>query len=275
MRWPEAQGAEGRTMKTKKGGDQGSGVVVRMAASGVSVGPAFEEVPAVRGAGSQPPVAAMVVAGVGAVGEEMRLLRAKVRSLDEERPLRCIGIVSSSPGEGKSTVALGLASAIAAERDRKVLLIDADLRKSALAEYLGIVSGTGLSQWLEGTLEKAPLHRVEPPGFWVLTSGLPRNIQPELLGGDRMERLLVAARAAFDVVVVDCPPLAPVADSVILQDLLDGFLFVVRARHSPRETILKAVSHLKPGRVRGLIFNGHREVIPGYQTYGHRTYGYR
>lgn len=262
----------------KKAPEPGSGTVVRMGAGGAASSnrQVFEEARAARHSGQpQPPVAAMVVAGVGAVGEEMRLLRAKVRSLDDEKPFRCFGIVSSAPGEGKSTVALGLASAIAAERDRKVLLVDADLRKSALTEYLALAPGAGLIEWLEGRVDKAPLHRVEPPGFSVLTSGMPHDIQPELLGGERMERLLEAARSAFDVVIVDCPPLLPVADSVILQDLLDGFLFVVRARHSPRETILKAVSHLKPGRVRGLVFNGYREVIPGYQTYGYRTYGYR
>jgi polysaccharide biosynthesis transport protein len=260
----------------KKGSDQGGRTVVRLGTEAPATRPVFDEVRIARHSGQpQPPVAAMVVAGVGAVGEEMRLLRAKVRSLDEEKPFRCFGIVSSAPGEGKSTVALGLAAAIAAERDRKVLVVDADLRKSALTEYLALVPGAGLSEWLEGTLEKPPLHRVEPPGFSVLTSGMPHNIQPELLGGERMEKLLEAARASFDVVVVDCPPLLPVADSVIMQDFLDGFLFVVRARHSPRETILKAVSHLKPGRVRGVVFNGYREVIPGYETYGHRTYGYR
>jgi Mrp family chromosome partitioning ATPase len=114
---------------------------------------------------------------------------------------------------------------------------------------------------------------VEPQGFFLLSPGTPSNVRPELLGSERMASLLSAARETFDHIVVDCPPLGPVADSVILQDLVDGFLFVVRARHSPREAILKAISHLKPDRVRGTIFNDHRDVLPGPKAYGYHRYG--
>ena len=216
----------------------------------------------------------LVLGGVGAVGEEFRLLRSKIRALDDERRFRCFGVVSSTAGEGKSTVALGLAAALAQDSDRKVLLLEGDLRKPALTKYLELPKSLGLADWLEGHGSPA-VHCLPYPPLRVITAGEPRTSRPELLGGARMAEFLDLARSTYDIVVVDCAPLLPVADSVILQDLLDGFLFVVRSRRSPRETILKAVSHLKPGSVRGVVFNDHREIIPGYESYAARQYGYR
>jgi polysaccharide biosynthesis transport protein len=217
----------------------------------------------------------LVLGGVGAIGEEFRLLRSKVRALDDQRRFRCFGITSSTAGEGKSTVALGLAAAMAQQPDVNVLLLEGDLRKPALANYLALPpADMGLADWLEGG--KSPIvHRLSHPPLRVVTAGAVRASRPELLGDERMAEFLNVARDKFDMIIVDCAPLLPVADSVILQDLLDGFLFVVRSRRSPRETILKAVSHLKPDSVRGVVFNDHREIIPGYETYASRQYGYR
>jgi succinoglycan biosynthesis transport protein ExoP len=203
--------------------------------------------------------------------EEFRILGAKIKALDEERPFRCVGIVSASPGEGKSTVALGLATALAREEDCRVLLVDGDLRKPALEGYLRLPRTTGLYEWLLGSEPAVSLRRVEPQGFYLVAPGLTPQVRPELLGSTRMAAFLGHARESFDYVLVDCSPLVPVADSVIIQDLLDGFLFVVRARRSHKETIVKALSHLRPDRVRGVVFNDHREVIPGYKSYGYRA----
>ena len=98
--------------------------------------------------------------------------------------------------------------------------------------------------------------------------------RPELLGSARMSALLEAARRSFDYVIVDCPPVIPVADSVILQELVDGFLLVVRARHCPRETVVRAASRLKAGRIIGMIFNDQREILPRYSSYGYGRYGH-
>jgi Mrp family chromosome partitioning ATPase len=88
-----------------------------------------------------------------------------------------------------------------------------------------------------------------------------------------MAALLRAARQDFDYVLVDCPPVSSVVDAVILQDLLDGFLFVVRARHTPRESVVRAAGKLKPARVLGTVFNGQSEILPRYDNYGARQYG--
>jgi Mrp family chromosome partitioning ATPase len=194
--------------------------------------------------------------------ESFRMLRTKVRALGAERPLGCIGLVSAIAQEGTSSVAVGLAGALAQEPEQRVLLVEATLRKPALERALGLAPAPGLSEWLGGPASGAvPLRRVEPWGFHLLAGGAPAPQPSELLGSASMAHLLAAARSHFDTVLLDCPPLETVADSVMLQDLLDGFLFVVRARHSSHDAIRQAVAHLKPGVVRGVVFTDRTEIL--------------
>jgi protein-tyrosine kinase len=224
-----------------------------------------EETPGTVG----PIVAAAVVSGTEAC-EQFRILRTRVQRIGEQRPLRCIGITSATPGEGKTFTALGLAHALGRLPDSRVLLIEADLRRPSLERYLSIPRATGLSDWLREGRGPCPLRRVARAGFWLLSAGQPSADGLELLGMERVAELVLAARRLFDFTIVDCPPLAPVADAVILQDLLDGYLLVVRARHAPRETLLRAVSHLKADRIQGVVFNDHREIVSSYHRYGYQ-----
>lgn len=219
--------------------------------------------------------AAALTAG-GAVTEELRLLRSKLRTLDTERGLKTVGVVSAVVGEGKSTVALGLASVMAQEPGAKVLLLEADLRRPALEEALGLPRLPGLSEYLESGGSAVGLRRVLPAGFHLLPAGRTADGRHgELLGSERMTRLLASARSAYTFVVVDCPPVMPVADAIILQERLDGMLFVVRERHSPRETTLRALERLHAERVVGIVVNDHRGFLPGHYGYGAYRQQYR
>jgi Mrp family chromosome partitioning ATPase len=117
-----------------------------------------------------------------------------------------------------------------------------------------------------------PLRQLMPHGLFLLPAGKSGGQPSELLGSARMAHLLESARRAFDFVLVDCPPLIPVADSLVLQELVDGFLFVVRARTSPREAVQRAMATLKADRIQGVIFNDYREMLPTYHNYGYRDY---
>jgi Mrp family chromosome partitioning ATPase len=88
-----------------------------------------------------------------------------------------------------------------------------------------------------------------------------------------MESFLSVARQTFDVVILDCPPLVPVADSILLQDLVDGFLCVVRARYTPREVLKRALSNLKSEKILGLVLNNRREILASYERNAYRQYG--
>jgi Mrp family chromosome partitioning ATPase len=207
--------------------------------------------------------------------DEVRLLAARLKAAVPGRKGFCVGVVSATAGEGKSSLCLGLASVLAGEPGRKTLIIELDTRRPSLENALGLPRMAGLAEWLGNPGDSVPVRRVHPPGFALLAAGLDPLRRPEILATPRMTGLLAAARAEFEYVLIDCPPVLPVADAILIQDGLDGFAFVVRARHSPRETVMRAVSRLKPEKVLGTVFNDQREILPSYYNYGDRYYGVR
>jgi Mrp family chromosome partitioning ATPase len=194
--------------------------------------------------------------------EPFRVLRSKLRAPTGTDGLGSLGLVGSTPGEGATTMTMGLAAALAEEAGRRVLLVEADLREPTIASRLGLGETPGLGAWLADDGEDPPeVCHVEPWGFFLLPAGVALPRTGERLGSKRMARLLATARSSFDTILVDCPPLSPWADSVALHEHLDGVLVVVRSRHAERDTVKEAVGHLRSDRLRGLIFNGHREVL--------------
>jgi len=207
------------------------------------------------------------------LGEEFRLLVSRLRTDAKSAATRCLALTSALPEEGKSTMAVGLAAALARKEGRRVLLVEADLRRPTISEGLGLPPARGLSEWLSRKLEQVPVRQIGRGGFFALVAGQEPLKRPESLGSPLMDGLLRAARAAFDDVIVDVPPLLPVADTVLMQDLVDGFLFVVRSRMTPREAILDALGRLKPGKVLGVILNDHKEYRHSYSAYAYERYG--
>lgn len=208
------------------------------------------------------------------VGEEFRLLRVKVQAACDQRQLRCLAVVSSLPSEGKSTVALGLAIAFAREAGKRILLIETDLRRPAISKYLGVPAFPGLGEWLNGLIdEHVPLRKVEPGGFFLLGPGEVPLDRPEDLGAQRMESLLRAARQTFDLVILDATPILSVADVTIMQDLIDGFLLVVRSRKTPRDAIRDAMGRIATNKVVGVVLNDHKEYRGSYMNYAYQGYG--
>jgi capsular exopolysaccharide synthesis family protein len=206
-------------------------------------------------------------------GEELRLLRAKLRTLAQERGVKCIGLSSALPGEGKSTISLGLATALARDAGRRVLLIEADLRRPSISKTLGVPPAPGLAEWLNGSLDRIPLRVVQPGGFRLLVAGRAPLESPESVGSPLMAALLRSAREAFDYVLLDGPPVLAVSDMILVQDLVDGMLIVARSRQTPREAILDALGRLRSDKVLGLVLNDHREYRHSYQSYAYERYG--
>lgn len=230
--------------------------------------PAFEEDTSAEPRPSG--VTSAVLSDTTAASEPLRVLASRVRALSRERRLRTIGVVSATPGEGKTTVALGLARALAFAGRERILLVEADLRRRALDKMLGFPQATaGVVQHLESGRSPLRIRRMGDSGAcWVLSAGTGTFSQPELLASPRMATLLEAATRSFAYVVLDCPPVMTVADAVLLQDHLDGFVFVVRARHAPREAVQRAVSLLKPGSILGTVFNAQKAILKSSYYYG-------
>ncbi len=192
--------------------------------------------------------------------DAFRILRTKLKTIGDERPLRTFGVVSALPQEGTSSIALGLALALTQEHDRRVLLVETTLRAPALARKLGLAVEPGLGEWLaSGGDRPVPLRRLEPWGLSLIAAGAGVPQSAVLVGSPSMAALLASARQQYDFVLLDCPPLETMADSAVLQDALDGFLLVVRARHSTRDAIRRSLARLKPGAVLGVVFNDRTE----------------
>ncbi|ARF70017.1 hypothetical protein B7C51_22465 [Paenibacillus larvae subsp. pulvifaciens] len=199
--------------------------------------------------------------------EVFRTLRTNIRYTGLSRPIHSLVITSSLPGEGKSTVAANLAVAMAQEKKR-ILLVDADLRKPTQHEWFHIPHFPGLSNVLLGQapLENA-IHYVEDALVHVLPAGpLPPN-PSELLGSLDMQQFMVILQKDYDMVLIDSPPILPVSDGLVLSRLADGVLLVIRSGKTSQEKARKAKSqldHVKAHLI-GSVFNAHNLKQREYQ----------
>jgi capsular exopolysaccharide synthesis family protein len=178
--------------------------------------------------------------------ETFRMLRANLLHMDRRQPLRSVLVTSAHAGEGKSLVAFNLAAALAATGNR-VLLVEADIRDPTVSRLLGVASGDGLSEVLLGDQHIAGAVR-EVPGprgggeshtFDVLAAGLARVHAAELLGTDRMKRVLAEAVEIYDVVVIDTPPLSIVSDAIPMLDQVDAVVAVAGVGRVPVDELVR------------------------------------
>ena len=173
-----------------------------------------------------------------AVAESYRMLRSNLEFARVDRPIHTILVTSALPGEGKTVTAANLAIAFALE-GRRVLLVDADLRKPAVHNLFDIPNTQGLTTMLRSdsvSLESVA-HTNEQERLRVLTSGpLPPN-PAEMLGSQRMLTVLQRLQASQDVLIIDSPPLRVVTDAAILSAFVDGTLLVIDASTSRRAAV--------------------------------------
>lgn len=205
--------------------------------------------------------------------EAVRRLRTNLQFVQVAEASKSIVITSSIPGEGKTTTALNLAVSLA-DAGLRVVLIDADLRRPAVAEYLGLESSVGLTTVLIG---RANVQDVVQP--WQKTSLdiLPAGQIPpnpsELLGSAAMIALLGELSHYYDRIVLDSPPLLPVTDAAVLSRLAGGTLMVVGADHLHRVQLRKSIGSLETvgANIMGLVINKIARQDAGAYGYG---YGY-
>lgn len=206
--------------------------------------------------------------------EAFRQLRTNLQFTDAARPVRVLVVTSSIAEEGKSSTSANLALTFAAF-GRRVLLIEADLRRPKIADYLGIEGEVGLTNVLAG---QVAIDDVLQPwgdsGLTVLPSGtIPPN-PSELLGGDSMVELLERLRGQFDMIVIDTPPLLPVTDGAIAAKLADGVILVVRYGKANRNQVTTALRTLRAvdARVLGTTLTmTPNKGVEGYQSYRYES----
>ncbi|MFF1881323.1 polysaccharide biosynthesis tyrosine autokinase [Pseudarthrobacter sp. NPDC058196] len=205
--------------------------------------------------------------------ESFRQLRTNLQFAQVTGHGKTVLVTSSVPGEGKSTTATNLAIAIS-QAGSSVCLIDADLRRPMVNEYLGLDRSAGLTTALVGSADVNDL--LQPWGedsLYVLTSGqIPPN-PSELLGSAEMKDLIDRLESAFDLIVIDAPPLLPVTDAAVLSQYVSGVVVVVsaqRVRQNDLEKSLKALE-LVGSKTLGVILN--RLPVRGPDAYAYSYYG--
>lgn len=207
--------------------------------------------------------------------EALRKLRTNLRFVDVDHQPRSIVITSAKQGEGKSTVASNLATVLA-ESGEKVVLIDADLRRSAVARAFDLDGSVGLSQVLAGTASLADsLQPSHTDGLEILAAGAVPPNPSELLGSQRMEQL-IQELAQSHFVILDAPPLLPVTDAALLTRSADGAVLVVAAGRTHKEEVQRARANLiaVDAKLLGAILNQVSTSKVDRIRYGDVEYGY-
>jgi protein-tyrosine kinase len=209
---------------------------------------------------------------INAVGaEKFRTLRSRLYQIAATHALKKIVITSGMPGEGKTFVTTNLAQSFVRQTDRRILLIDADLRASRLHLLLGAPDRPGLTDYLRGDADEFQVTQVGPSGNLCLIPGGQEVTNPsELLHSERMKQLLDRMSQVFDWVILDSPPAMAVHDASILADMCDGVIFVVRAGSTDYEVAAKASSEFREKNLLGVVLN---RVEKG-DAYGDYYYGY-
>ena len=221
--------------------------------------------------GFEPRISVFANEGNPAGAERFRTLRSRLYQISATRPLRRLLLTSSVPQEGKTFVAANLAQSIIRQADRRVLLIDADLRASRLNLTLGTKNEPGLSDYLlgEATITKV-LQVGEQRNLCFIPGGKLVSNPSELLHSQKMKSLLERMGQMFDWVIVDSPPAIAVHDASILADMCDGVLFVVRAGATDFEAAQKAAAEFPGSKLLGVILNRAEKR----ETYAAYYYGY-
>jgi protein-tyrosine kinase len=207
--------------------------------------------------------------------EQFRTLRSRLYQLRGNQPLRTMLVTSSVPGEGKTYVVNNLAQAIVRQPDRRVLTIDADLRRPRLHLPLGAPLTPGLTDYLRGEVDEFRVIQNGQDGNLCFIPGGNEVTNPsELLSNGRLKVLLDRVSPVFDWVILDSPPCLPVADASVLADICDGVLLVVRAASTPAEIAQRACQELQGRNVVGVVLNaveaGHSSGVYYYQQYGYK-----
>jgi capsular exopolysaccharide synthesis family protein len=216
-------------------------------------------------------VAALVPHSLAA--EQYRSLRTRVKQAEHGRSMRAIVVTSPAKGDGKSLTAANLALTMAQEFQQRVLLLDADLRRPSVHRLFGLPDGPGLTDVLMGGAElNDALVQLSDHHLTVLPAGAPPSHPAELLGSSAMRRLLDTLRTRFDRVLIDMPPVAPLADLHIVAAMADGVLMIVRAGVTQKPDIERALSGLDMSKVLGLVLNetgGAEAERHKYEGYGY------
>jgi len=202
--------------------------------------------------------------------EQYRNICSRLEQMHKENSLALVAISSPIAGDGKTMTAINVAGTLAQFPDTKVILIDMDFRRPAVAKYLGITDGysLGLGNLIgdaQLSLSKVVRHYA-PFRLAILPAGQPSRTPHEVLKSRRLTSVLQEARELYDYVILDLPPML-FPDSRLLEHLVDGFVLVVSAHKTPKKLVEESLNILHPEKICGIILNNDDRPLFGYYSY--------
>jgi capsular exopolysaccharide synthesis family protein len=207
---------------------------------------------------SLPPQSRLVslTESAGPAAEAFRLLTVRLRHLRRDRVLKNVLITSTIPQEGKSMVAGNLACTLALKTQQKILLLEGDLRRPTLSKMFGLGKNSGLCEWLEGESSLAEsIYHLEEPDIWILPAGGAPSNALELLQSGRLSTLMDRLTAWFDWIIIDSPPVLPLADTSVWMRLADGILLATRQGITEKRQLLRGLEAIEPKKLIGALVN--------------------
>jgi capsular exopolysaccharide synthesis family protein len=203
--------------------------------------------------------------------EQYRRLAASLHEVQVERGLRTVVVTSAAPKEGKTLTAVNLALTLSESYGRRVLIIDADLRRPSVHHVLGIANDRGLSDVLRADRIDPPMVQVAPL-LTVLPSGRPDQNPLAGLSSDRMRLVLQDCATRYDWIIIDTPPLGMLPDAQILTRLTQAAVFVIRAGATSFPAVNRAIEELGREFIVGTVLNGVQDDAISSAHYGQYLY---
>jgi capsular exopolysaccharide synthesis family protein len=200
-----------------------------------------------------------LIDGGSPAAEAFRLLSVRLRHLRRDRVLKKLLITSTIPQEGKSVVAGNLACTLALKTQQKILLLEGDLRRPSLSKMFGLGKNPGLCEWLrqERSLV-ASIYRLAGSGLWILPAGSAPSNALELLQSANLSTLMDQLTEWFDWIVIDSPPVLPLADTSVWMRLADGILLTSRQGITEKRQLQRGLEAIESKKLIGAIVNSSR-----------------
>jgi capsular exopolysaccharide synthesis family protein len=193
----------------------------------------------------------------GLAAEKFRFLGVRLRQLQQSRSLKRVLITSTIPQEGKSTVAANLSCTLARRRQQRTLLIDGDLRRPTVGKLFNVEHLQGLSEWLQGKTEHTEsIHQIEGTQLWLMPAGAPAKNALELMQSGKLASIMQQLNNWFDWIVIDSPPILPLADTSVWMRLADGALLVTREGVTEKDLLKRGLATLDTSKLLGTVLNG-------------------
>lgn len=190
--------------------------------------------------------------------EQYRILYTMLEAISARDFSKTFLVTSALKGEGKTSTVLNLAYLMAKEFKKRTIVVECDLKNPTIVSgYLAGAPKYGLVECLKSELDlHETMVQVEGCGLYLLPALKSMENSSELLNSQRMASILNTLKTEFDFILLDSPPIIPLADVNILTKLIDGLLFVVRAGKTPRDIVLKAVNSINHAKIVGVVLNG-------------------